>query len=183
MYCNTAGKSLNGKILSSHCNYMARLGESCPHVASLLWAVESGVRIRDSMTVTQKKAYWVMPTGVKEVQYAPVKSIDLLGKKDALKFCNHWILDYPMYLLLLGHQNLLLHSKRWSLFSDLSSCSSKSAILSLVEPFSSEYIPNHLMKIFQFVCLSYLELNIFRVIMGIVKACWRMCDFYNTRKS
>ena len=45
----------NGKILSTHCNCVAGLGESCSHVASLLWAVESGVRIRDSMTVTQKK--------------------------------------------------------------------------------------------------------------------------------
>ena len=44
-------------------NCMAGPGESCSHVASLLWAAESGVRIRDSMTVTQKKsllgnAYW-----------------------------------------------------------------------------------------------------------------------------
>ena len=51
------------------------------HVASLLFAIESGVRIRDSMTVTQKKAYWVMPTGVKEVHYAPVKDINFIGKK------------------------------------------------------------------------------------------------------
>ena len=40
-------------------------------MASLLWAVESGVQRRDSMTATQKNAYWVIPTGVKEVPYAP----------------------------------------------------------------------------------------------------------------
>ena len=28
------------------------------------------------MTVTQKKAYWVMPNGVKDVPYVPVKSIE-----------------------------------------------------------------------------------------------------------
>ena len=50
-------------------------GEYCLHVALLLWAIEAGVRIRDSMTVTQKKAYWVMPSGMKDVPYAPVKSI------------------------------------------------------------------------------------------------------------
>ncbi len=55
-----------GKILAAHCDCVAGLGETCSHVASLLFAIESGVRIRDSMTVTQKKAYWVMPTGVKE---------------------------------------------------------------------------------------------------------------------
>lgn len=56
-----------GKIISAHCDCMAGLGESCSHIASLLWAVESGVRIRDSMTVTPKKAYWVIPNGIKEV--------------------------------------------------------------------------------------------------------------------
>ena len=45
-----------GKVISAHCDCMAGLGESCSHVASLLWAIESGVRIRDSMTVTQKKS-------------------------------------------------------------------------------------------------------------------------------
>ena len=39
----------------------------------VLWAIESGVHIRDSMTVTQKKAYWVIPNAVKEVSYAPVE--------------------------------------------------------------------------------------------------------------
>ena len=34
---------------------MAGLGESCSHVGLLLWAVEAGVHLRDSMTVTQKK--------------------------------------------------------------------------------------------------------------------------------
>ena len=70
----------NGKVLAGHCDCMAGLGETCSHVAS--FAIESGVRIRDSMTVTQKKAYsWVMPNGVKELQYAPVRDINFLGKK------------------------------------------------------------------------------------------------------
>ena len=31
--------------------------------------------------MTQKKVYWVMPNGVKEVQCAPVKEINFIGKK------------------------------------------------------------------------------------------------------
>ena len=69
----------NGKIVAAHCDCMAGLGESCTHVASLLWAIESGVRIRDSMTVTEKKAYWVIPSAVKEVPYAPVRLINFEG--------------------------------------------------------------------------------------------------------
>ena len=44
-------------------------------------AFTATLHIRDSMTVMQKKAYWVMPTGIKEVHYAPVKDIDFVGKK------------------------------------------------------------------------------------------------------
>ncbi len=36
---------------------MAGLGESCSHVRFLLWAIEAGVRMRNSMTVTQKKKH------------------------------------------------------------------------------------------------------------------------------
>ena len=43
----------NGKILCTHCDCKAVLGECCSHVASLLWAVEAGVHIRVSLTVTQ----------------------------------------------------------------------------------------------------------------------------------
>ncbi|XP_046840588.1 uncharacterized protein LOC124434733 [Xenia sp. Carnegie-2017] len=50
----------NGKVLTAHCDCMAGIGESCSHVASLLWAVEAGARKRDSLTVTDKKAYWVL---------------------------------------------------------------------------------------------------------------------------
>ena len=52
---------------------MAGLGETCSHIASVLWAVESGVRHRDSLTVTQKEAYWVLPTRIKEVPYAQLR--------------------------------------------------------------------------------------------------------------
>jgi len=33
------------------------------------------------MTVTQKSAYWVMPSGMKDIPYAPVKEMDFTGKK------------------------------------------------------------------------------------------------------
>ena len=69
----------NGKIISAHCNCVAGLGECCSHVASLLWAVESGVRMRDSMTVTDKKAYWVGI--IKKVPNAQIKKMNFKGGK------------------------------------------------------------------------------------------------------
>ena len=55
------------KIIAAHCDCMAGLGETCSHVASVLWAVESGVWIRDSMTVTTKKTHWGVPGAIKDV--------------------------------------------------------------------------------------------------------------------
>ena len=45
------------------------------HVASLLWAIEAGFKRRDSLTVTEKKAYWVLPSAVKSVPYSRMKDI------------------------------------------------------------------------------------------------------------
>ena len=70
----------NGRILAGHCDCMAGLGESCSHVASVFWALESGVHMHQSMTVTQKKAYWVIPGGIKDVPYAPAQQIMFVGK-------------------------------------------------------------------------------------------------------
>lgn len=36
------------------------------------------------MTVTQKKAYWVLPPSVKEVSYAPLSHINFLGRSGSL---------------------------------------------------------------------------------------------------
>ena len=79
---------------------MAGLGESCSHIASLLWALEAGVRLRLNDCDT-KKAYWVLPTSVKEVPYAPLSHINFLGtcrsgSLSTLKFLTH-VLSLPRH--------------------------------------------------------------------------------------
>lgn len=69
-----------GEILAAHCNCVAGLGETCSHVASLLWVVSTGIEKKESLTVTQKEAYWVIPAGMQSVPYAPGE-IDFIGKK------------------------------------------------------------------------------------------------------
>ena len=71
----------DGRILAVHCNCMAGLGETCSHAASLLWTTAAGVERRDSLTVTHKSAYWVMPPTIKTVPYAPLADINSVGKK------------------------------------------------------------------------------------------------------
>lgn len=50
----------DGKVLAAHCDCMAGLGDSCSHVASLLWVVAVGVQRWESLAETQKSAYWVI---------------------------------------------------------------------------------------------------------------------------
>ena len=71
----------DGGILAVHCDCMGGLGEACFHVASLLWAIGVGVESRESLTVTQKSAYWVMPPAMKSVPYSSVKDIKFVGMR------------------------------------------------------------------------------------------------------
>ena len=66
-------------------------GETCSHVSSLLWVVAVGTEKRDSLTVTQKSAYWILPPPVRSITYAPIKDINFIGKKK--KACANMLND------------------------------------------------------------------------------------------
>ena len=70
-----------GRVLAAHCNCMAGMGETCSHDASLLWAIGVGIETRESLTVTQRSAYWVLPLAVTSIPCAPIKENDFIGKK------------------------------------------------------------------------------------------------------
>ena len=61
----------SGKILAGHCNCMAGLGESCRHVASLLWAVKCSwclsERLHDTVYTTLYIGQSVYVVSVKSV--------------------------------------------------------------------------------------------------------------------
>ncbi|XP_052268883.1 uncharacterized protein LOC127870291 isoform X2 [Dreissena polymorpha] len=65
-----------GQVMGAHCTCMAGLGAACTHIAALLFAVDATVRIRDSKTVTDEKAYWLLPSAMKTVEYKKVQEID-----------------------------------------------------------------------------------------------------------
>ena len=58
-----------GTVCTAHCDCMAGLGEACTHIATLLFAVDTTVKIPDSKTVTQEPAYWLLPSTHREVRY------------------------------------------------------------------------------------------------------------------
>ena len=136
--------------MASNCDCMSGLGESCSHVATLLWAIEAGVRIRDSMTVTDKKAYWVMPASVKDVPYFPIKDIEFVGRKRSLSVMKALTFPTPSTTPVPSRQQSksptpafenVIEDDMEKKFSMLSGCGSKPVILSLIEPYTSDYVP------------------------------------------
>lgn len=63
--------------IAAHCDCMAGLGETCSQ-----WVIACGIQKRESLTVTQRSAYWVMPPGIRSVEYAPT---NLLAKKRSVQ--------------------------------------------------------------------------------------------------
>ena len=58
----------DGTILSAHClSCKAGLAETCSHVASVLFYIETWTRIHGKLACTQVKCSWLLPTFVNEV--------------------------------------------------------------------------------------------------------------------
>ena len=104
---------------------MAGLGESCSHVASLLWAIEAGVQLRDSLTVMQKKAYWVLPNSKKDVPYAPVEQIKFHGK---IRARSTWKAAHHLPSVVEQSSSITCKSSTSSISPDLTSLPSSSSL-------------------------------------------------------
>ncbi len=141
-----------GKILACHCTCMAGLGETCTHVSALLFAIEAMVKLRDSRTVTQEKAYWLLPNCMKNVEYKECKDIDFSSAKALKKKLDQSISESSS-----GASNSREHviSKKSitaktpsptdnelnDFFKSLDIGGAKPGIFSLVEPYANSFIP------------------------------------------
>ena len=73
--------SLNDVTISFFILSYAGIGEVCSHVRALLFAIEASVKIRNTKTVTEEKAYWMLPQAVKNVEYKRAQNIDFTSAK------------------------------------------------------------------------------------------------------
>ena len=74
--------SKEGEISSAHClGCKAGLGETCSHVASVLFYLEAWTKIKGKLACTQVKCTWILPSFVGEVNYARVSDIDFTSSK------------------------------------------------------------------------------------------------------
>ena len=54
---------------------MAGLGETCTHIAAVLFYLEAMARLQGKQTCTQNKCEWIIPSYLRNVEYLPVKDI------------------------------------------------------------------------------------------------------------
>ena len=141
---------MDGRILNCHCNCVAGLGETCTHAAALLISIEAMVKMRDAKTVTQEKAYWLLPSAMKKVDYKECKDINFTSAKSMKK-------NLDSNISFVSHENTKKQAKHLekkcpdipapsdeelhTLFSNLHTGGAKSAILSVIEPFSENFVP------------------------------------------
>ena len=135
-----------GTVHTGHCNCMAGLGETCSHVGALLFAIECYVRQRETNTVTQEKAYWMVPP-TRKVSYLPAAEIDFTSpstkKKNmdlliesGVKHCNSPAKKTDLKAPSQGEVSCF--------FRNLSKTKGQPAILSIVDNYSENFIPKSL---------------------------------------
>lgn len=137
----------DGRILAAHCDCMAGIGETCSHVASLLWVIGVGVERRESLSVTQKSAYWVMPPSVKSVPYSPVREIDFIGKKSKGSTVDTSVPKCSAAPSSKTSKKVPppTHTELSQFFSSLAACSgAKPAVLAVVPAHCDKYVPTSL---------------------------------------
>ena len=155
----------DGKVLAAHCNCMAGLGEVCSHVGAMLFAVEAAVKLRDSQTVTQEKAYWLLPTGLTKVEYKRVRDIDFTGAMTKKRKMDGEI-ENPGEAVRMSRKskkvpNILPPSSQevTIFFQSLHKSGTKPAILSLINEFADDYVPQSTSKQFPTVLSELYDEN------------------------
>ncbi|XP_052233785.1 uncharacterized protein LOC127846525 [Dreissena polymorpha] len=143
----------DGAIAGAHCDCMAGLGEDCTHVAALLFSVATFVQIRDSKTVTEKPAYWKLPTSMKAVEYKEVSEINFQSARSAKKeldsiinaACVSQVAQTPTPTSK-GTVPEATEGEFLKFCEGLSKLDSKPVLLSTVEPYADQYIPKTVTK-------------------------------------
>ena len=140
-----------GTIISAHCcGCKAGLGESCSHVASVLFYLEAWTKINGKLSCTQVKCSWILPSYVKEVEYARVRDINFTSAKK-MKADLDATLDGPLYISEARNSPPEVRSRPKivpcpseeemdSFYAELNGCKFKPIALSLVAPFAESVV-------------------------------------------
>ena len=167
---------MHGEVILAHCNCVAGLCEACSHVGAILFAVEVEVRMRDSVTCTQEKSQWIMPSYVKEIPYSPVYEIDFSSAKKRQQS-----LGQPSSAIAVNRAEVQGPSveEQTKFYQNISKCGVKPAILSLIQPFSALFVPKDKQALPKPLTKFYCEQNLK---MGYEELVKKNIDVFNSLK-
>ena len=129
---------------------MAGLGETCTHIASVLFYLEAVARLQGKQTSTQNKCEWIIPSYLRKVEYLPVKNIDFTSARKQKRNLDEAInaVEEDVQVQTIFSRDQSFNPDLNAFFNDLSSAGSRPAILSLVPSYCSAYVPKRLLPTF-----------------------------------
>ena len=144
----------DGTILSAHCaGCMAGLGECCSHIASVLFYIEFWTRVNGKLSCTQVKCTWILPTYVKQVDYARIKDIDFTSAKKLKENLDKLIENFdpgkpsqstipknPAPRKLKEEVQKPTAEELQQFYDSLSKCKNKPVCLSLINPHNDAFV-------------------------------------------
>ena len=119
---------------------MAGLGETCTHVAATLFFLEAVHRHKEpAATVTGVPCQWKVPTFQKEMEYARVADIDFSSPQQRQEALDRDVSPPPSPKRLCV--KLPSDAEKQCFYKNLASLKTKPAVLSVIKPFLSGYVP------------------------------------------
>ena len=150
---------------------MVGLGGACTHIATLLFAVDATVKIRDSKTVTQEPAYWLQPATHRHIRYREVGEIDFTSAMTKKKQLDEAIASgSPVSSRVRQPKNIAAPSPAEldSLFHGLSLGDTKPVVLSLLSPHSDLFVPKQAQVSFPAMLCDMFQDNLYKQPFHIV---------------
>ena len=139
--------SAAGEVCCAHCDCMAGLGETCTHVAATLFYLEAAARMDERLSCTSQTCQWVipMPRFQREMEYSEVCKIDFAsasGKRKRLDAdsTKPSASGKPGQSVAKAVRPPSAAEKN-SFFAAISNCEGRPAVLSLIKPYSKNYVP------------------------------------------
>ena len=143
----------DGRILCAHCRgCMAGQGETCSHIASVLFYIETFNRIRGKLACTDKQCVWILPTYNKDIPFAEVQDIDFRSATKLKQKLDETVekLDDNASCFVPGDSKTTEKQKKDiqapteaelnSFYETLNTCKNKPVALSLIYPYSESFV-------------------------------------------
>ncbi|XP_057699560.1 zinc finger protein 613-like isoform X2 [Corythoichthys intestinalis] len=127
----------SGTILCGHCTCMAGLGETCSHVTSVMFAVETAVKMKNDTTSTSVSCSWQAPSQTQNVEYSRSSDMDLTSPPAKKRKCA----GESVTSVTPGEQELQPPQDYTDFYRKLHFSGVKPVVLSVLPDYCEEFVP------------------------------------------